>query len=482
MLHMKGEHRRRKVSFGPAALLLLAVTLPILFLGMRMRASLNISNDKFEKRDTRFDNHAGDVVDTDGARASSRLTLPEIYGGVHHLTVAGNSADDSQHCGTLHLFCKAAKLDRYYRLRCFTYFEAANWTQQPVLYGAYFGGAPFHMDMDIVTDNSSLKVEFEPVDDRRMASFQLDISEAAKSCDIYIPNWNKFLSLFHLLHEAHEWYTDTEPLRIIQAQKPLYGVALNRAGELFTALAEYNSHVGIDSFLLYSRPEQTKILESDRLILNLIKTGKLRVAHWLGVPLVWEPSKGGAGLMASRHRNGDEDMHLMIQHQVLSYWGTNTLLFIADQDEVLAFPKRNTTVKQLRDTGCLQQDYGAKWCAYFEKYDAFQERTDVKQPNDSIELKKFSYLTKDGLGSGKSLVHPSFSFQPDVHHTKECLGQVPACNRTLCHTSTCHEYRWCQSVESSCAFVAHVQNVVHQRGTYKDESLVVRNTSWLWMY
>jgi hypothetical protein len=392
--------------------------------------------------------------------------------GVHHVALAERTRSGADAvAGTLHLFLKALRVGQgVIRLRGFAYFELPS--DQPRFHLAAGYTVPwFDLNLTLVSGSETHRIQLEPSLAKswlkymdKLPSFQVDIKEsAAAGCLMVVSPSNKRFGLHMLLDSAAEPAKDGGRPAFLHATRAMFGPILRRVGEAAAKLVAYYESIGVDGLVMYVYPEDWLSVRHDPELARLMASGKLRVVHWDALVLEHTTAPNGR----KQHER------VVMNHQLLAFWGTNTYLFLWDFDEFIALPTPGSTLPGLLESGCLR-NYTR--CAHLTRYNFYPPARAEFVPLNTLTLKQTPHIDE------KVYMLPSLAFSPGVHHASECLGDsAPQCSAgAFCSVSLCQTHRPCPYVPESCAFIVHNVNIMGTR-IYAPKSLT-QSTEWQWMY
>ena len=171
--------------------------------------------------------------------------------------------------------------------------------------------------------------------------------------------------------------------------------------------------------------------------------------------------------LLSRQGWRDFDLRVQNSHQVLSFWGDNVRLLVADVDEFVVPGVQGGTLPQmLAKGGCLHQE---SECLYLQRRNVFVsdvEPAPVDEPAlwnapGHLPLRHYRFSASHAHVHPKALVDPSRVFPVQVHWSAVCVGKADVADGSSSDKlrGECSARRRCRRPRPSCTWIAHVGNM-----------------------
>lgn len=309
----------------------------------------------------------------------------------------------------------------------------------------------------------------------RMPDVYLNFGRLANSTDVnlFVHGWPRFVSLAPLLAAAQTLPADplqppSSPPTFVQHLPYPRGMAPELVAQVLTWRAEHHVPLGIPTSYLYVRPRDQAALAAQPTIRRLVAAGQLQLVSW--------------GDFSFFEDWDTYDLSIQAAHGVLSFWGTNTRVWVADLDEFIVTHLDVPTM--LGSSKCLPRRSA---CYTMHRYDvvlgaastdgALREPTIWRTPGHSPLLTAYRQaMVVADEAEPKTWSDPNNVFPVTLHLTTACTGG----NDTK---SPCSTQVPCAPVRQQCAWIAHILHMftAQRRGLGKDAVLVPLGPGWLIM-
>ncbi|PSC70647.1 hypothetical protein C2E20_5971 [Micractinium conductrix] len=426
------------------------------------------------------------------------LILPTDYGGVHAFRIPGSFPPapelNQTVSGMLHIYLKALRWrDGHVRLKGFAYFEFTRaprtWkatrvvalTNMPQVFHHLRLGlrSPVHgWEREVAVETNFMVCEFvgsqkydecvanltTGVPPHTRPAYQLpDISvdlgpTAATDLQLFVYGWPRHVSLTALLQAA---LARREPAPPPSARNPgvliaypyLQRVDPDSVARLLGWSTAYHAALGFQGAVMYVLAKHAAALRAHPGVRALLASERLRLVLW--DEFAW--------LEGWR----DFDLRVQNSHQVLSFWGDNVRLLVADVDEFVVPGVQGGTLPQmLAKGGCLHQE---SECLYLQRRNVFVsdvEPAPVDEPAlwnapGHLPLRHYRFSASHAHVHPKALVDPSRVFPVQVHWSAVCVGKADVADGSSSDKlrGECSARRRCRRPRPSCTWIAHVGNM-----------------------
>lgn len=429
----------------------------------------------------RTENNPGKAVPT-WDEASTR--------GVQHYRVMGELIrnDGSLVAGCLHIFMKCVEEESKV-VRGFMYFETA---ALPDLYISKIYTSPpeilFGIKLILLYDNREVEVElWKPPDSIRPVDFSFKIEGHASSIWLKVDGWGRVLRLDDVLGRKCERSSAAQERRLMHVLSPPYDLTPETFALLLSRFVSYHHPLGMEGTVVYLRDFQT-FFANTKIMRELMASGLVHVVQWAEFALPFEETQ-----------QQYFDQPLVYAHAILSFWKTNTMLYLADLDEYIALPSPGS-LSSLINEGCLS---AIPEFVTLIRFKAVANRTMPSLddlPGDILSIEEIE-LWRLAVDLGihpiqlysvrstipfvwKSIVNPNSTWGFFVHEG----FAFPRRNKSIPHTipngadPSCYECSTCACAQTpiSCAFIVHLENLFRARNELPAKFTF--DISWLWMY
>lgn len=427
------------------------------------------------------------------AAAPARGVLSTAFGGVRRFSLPGSfervfpSLGNGSVAGVLHLYLKAALVGGDTRMKGVAVFEFVD-------YPRHYTQRDIHKDAGILTvpEMRALRLgvrsaaggweravavewqcglEWRPRERRpppcvaaeqngskpylRMPDVYHDFGRLRDSdVELFVHGWPRYVSLAPLLAAAAPAPVDPlrpppEPAATVQLLPYPRGLPAGFVAQLLAWRAEHHVPLGIHTTYMYVQPWDEEALAAQPAVRSLAAAGQLRLVSWAE--------------FAGYRDWSVYDLTVQAAHGVLSFWATDTRVWVADLDEFLVTPLAGVPAV-LSSPACRPRPAG---CYTMYRYNvvlppgpdgtARDEAALWRAPGPSPLLAQYQRaLAYTDFIPPKSFVDPNSVTPVTLHFSTACTGG----NGTA---SPCAVQLACAPVRQQCAWVAHFREMFTQR-------------------
>lgn len=326
--------------------------------------------------------------------------------------------------------------------------------------------ASSNISLELVDKQRDTIVSFNVVESSKFAStiprvlqVRLSLLEFQRIVWLVVDGSNRMFYLGDDTLQCAPKILPTQEKNIVVSLPPPFFVDADIFSGLLERHARYHVKLGADHETVYIR-SATALGKTPQLE-KLIQSSRLRLVSWTSLDS--GVSFPNADTLSNVHAVFFYDQTIILNHVILSYWGTNSYLALLDLDEFLYIPSRHT-LRQLYEGGCLSPSrHQAKLKRFVSVCESCEPGPESKEwlavPDLSF-LKLYKTVWRDtknphaNMWEVKSVVDPDVIRHYHVHWGSPVLHLLQSKNNTAASQGI---------VSQNCVLVVHFMNLVVDR-------------------